>query len=61
MKVDLIVANPAAEAFAAATNRATFVTENAAEPMPLMSKNDLADQILDRIRSLFATRGIKPC
>jgi phosphopantothenoylcysteine decarboxylase/phosphopantothenate--cysteine ligase len=60
-KVDLIVANPAAEAFAAATNRATFVTENAAEPMPLMSKNDLADQILDRIRSLFATRGIKPC
>jgi phosphopantothenoylcysteine decarboxylase/phosphopantothenate--cysteine ligase len=60
-KVDIIVANSAAEAFASATNRATFVTENAAEPMPLMSKNDLADQILDRVRSLFATRGIKPC
>jgi phosphopantothenoylcysteine decarboxylase/phosphopantothenate--cysteine ligase len=60
-KVDIIVANPAAEAFAAATNRATFVTENAADAMPLMSKNDLADQILDRVRSLFTTRGIKPC
>jgi phosphopantothenoylcysteine decarboxylase/phosphopantothenate--cysteine ligase len=60
-KVDIIVANSAAEAFASATNRATFVTENADEPLPLMSKNDLADQILDRVRSLFATRGIKPC
>jgi phosphopantothenoylcysteine decarboxylase/phosphopantothenate--cysteine ligase len=60
-KVDLIVANPAAEAFASATNRATFVTENAADAMPLMSKNDLADKILDRVRSLFTTRGIKPC
>jgi hypothetical protein len=43
------------------TNRATFVTESAAEPLPLMSKTDLADQILDRIRSLFAARGIQPC
>jgi phosphopantothenoylcysteine decarboxylase / phosphopantothenate---cysteine ligase len=60
-KVDLIVANPAAEAFASGTNRATFVTENAADALPLMSKNDLADQILDRVRSLFALRGIEPC
>jgi phosphopantothenoylcysteine decarboxylase / phosphopantothenate---cysteine ligase len=60
-KVDLIVANEATEAFASGTNRATFVTESAAEALPLMSKNDLADQILDRIRSLFAARGIQPC
>jgi phosphopantothenoylcysteine decarboxylase/phosphopantothenate--cysteine ligase len=60
-KVDLMVANHAAEAFALGTNRATFVTENAAEALPLMSKNDLADQILDRVRSLFAARGIVPC
>ena len=60
-KVDLIVANEASEAFALGTNRATFVAENTAEALPLMSKNDLADQILDRIRSLFAARGIQPC
>jgi phosphopantothenoylcysteine decarboxylase/phosphopantothenate--cysteine ligase len=60
-KVDLMVANPAADSFALDTNRATFVTESAAEALPLMSKNDLADQILDRVRSLFAARGIVPC
>src|SRR5690349_2993245 len=60
-KVDLMVANPAADSFALDTNRATFVTDRDAESMPLMSKNDLADQILDRVRSLLAARGIVPC
>ena len=60
-KVDLMVANLAADSFARDTNRATFVTESAAEALPVMSKNDLADQILDRVRSLFAARGIVPC
>jgi phosphopantothenoylcysteine decarboxylase/phosphopantothenate--cysteine ligase len=60
-KVDLMVANHAADSFALDTNRATFVTESAAEALPVMSKNDLADQILDRVRSLFAERGILPC
>lgn len=60
-KVDLIVANPAAEAFASDTNRATFVSENAEEALQLMSKSELADEILDRVRALFATRDIKPC
>jgi phosphopantothenoylcysteine decarboxylase/phosphopantothenate--cysteine ligase len=60
-KVDLMVANQAVESFALGTNRATFVTESAAEALPLMSKNDLADQILDRVRALFAARGIVPC
>jgi phosphopantothenoylcysteine decarboxylase/phosphopantothenate--cysteine ligase len=60
-KVDLMVANPAAESFALDTNRATFVTDSAADALPLMSKTDLADQILDRVRSLFAARGIVPC
>jgi phosphopantothenoylcysteine decarboxylase/phosphopantothenate--cysteine ligase len=60
-KVDLMVANPAADSFALDTNRATFVSESAAEALPLMSKNDLADQILDRVRALFVARGIVPC
>jgi phosphopantothenoylcysteine decarboxylase/phosphopantothenate--cysteine ligase len=60
-KADLMVANPAAESFALDTNRATFVTDSAADVLPLMSKTDLADQILDRVRSLFAARGIVPC
>jgi phosphopantothenoylcysteine decarboxylase/phosphopantothenate--cysteine ligase len=60
-KVDLMVANHAADSFARDTNRATFVTESADEALPVMSKNDLADQILDRVRSLFAARGIVPC
>jgi phosphopantothenoylcysteine decarboxylase/phosphopantothenate--cysteine ligase len=60
-KVDLMVANHAADSFARDTNRATFVTESAADALPVMSKNDLADQILDRVRSLFAARGIVPC
>jgi phosphopantothenoylcysteine decarboxylase / phosphopantothenate---cysteine ligase len=57
-RVDLVVANPATEAFAADTNRATFVTEDSAESLPLMSKLALADQILDRVRSLLVARGI---
>ncbi|HMI83501.1 MAG TPA: bifunctional phosphopantothenoylcysteine decarboxylase/phosphopantothenate--cysteine ligase CoaBC [Polyangiaceae bacterium] len=60
-KVDLMVANPAADSFALDTNRATFVTESAAEALPLMSKSDLADQILDRVCAIFAARGIVPC
>ena len=60
-KVDLMVANHAADSFARDTNRATFVTESADEALPVMSKNDLADQILDRVRSLFAARGVVPC
>jgi len=60
-KVDLIVANHAADSFGAPTNRAIFVTEHAAEALSVMSKNDLADRILDHVRALSAARGILPC
>ncbi len=60
-KVDLVVANHAADSFGAATNRATLVSEEAAEALPTMSKIDLADRILDRVRSLLAARGMVPC
>ena len=60
-KVDLIVANHAADSFGAPTNRAIFVTEHAVEALPVMTKNDLADRILDHVRALSAARGILPC
>jgi len=60
-KVDLVVANHAADSFGSPTNRATLVSEDAAEALPTMSKIDLADRILDRVRSLLAARGMAPC
>jgi phosphopantothenoylcysteine decarboxylase/phosphopantothenate--cysteine ligase len=59
-KVDLVVANHANDSFGAATNRATFVTEQASTPLPVMNKTDLADRILDHVRALAAARGILP-
>lgn len=49
-QVDLVVANPAAEAFEGDTNRAILVTADAAESLPTLEKRALADRILDRIR-----------
>ncbi len=60
-KVDLVVANRAADSFGASTNRATFVGEDAATALSVMSKIDLADHILDRVRDLSQKRGILPC
>jgi phosphopantothenoylcysteine decarboxylase/phosphopantothenate--cysteine ligase len=57
-KVDLVVANHADDSFGSATNRATFVTEEATTPLPVMSKFELADRILDHVRSLTIARGI---
>jgi phosphopantothenoylcysteine decarboxylase / phosphopantothenate---cysteine ligase len=48
-RVDLVVANHAADSFGRDDNRATLVTENAEEPLGVMSKRDLADRILDRV------------
>ena len=53
-KVDLIVANEADAAFGRATNRVTFVDADAVEPLPEMSKHDVADRILDRVRARLA-------
>ncbi len=60
-KIDFVVANPAAEAFGGDTNRATFVTDAGADSLSPMSKMDLADRILDRVRALSAARGIVTC
>lgn len=50
---DLIVANEAGEGLGTETNRATLVDATSATPLPQMSKRALADQILDRIRTLL--------
>ncbi|HEX7466643.1 MAG TPA: bifunctional phosphopantothenoylcysteine decarboxylase/phosphopantothenate--cysteine ligase CoaBC [Usitatibacter sp.] len=60
-KIDLVVANHAAEAFGGDTNRATFVTDSGADPLPPMTKMDLADRILDRVRALSIARGFVTC
>jgi phosphopantothenoylcysteine decarboxylase/phosphopantothenate--cysteine ligase len=60
-KVDLVVANHADDSFGSATNRATFVTEEAATALPVMTKIELADRILDHVRALSTARGILSC
>src|SRR5439155_15644096 len=52
-RVDLVVANAASESFERDDDRATFVTAAGAEPHPVMSKADLADVLLDRVRDLI--------
>ena len=58
--LDLIVLNAANEAgagFGGDTNRVTFIARDGApEPLPLMSKRDVADQLLDRVEALIRER-----
>ncbi len=49
-KVDFVVANDARDAFGADDNRATLVTANREDVLPVMSKAALADAILDQVR-----------
>jgi phosphopantothenoylcysteine decarboxylase/phosphopantothenate--cysteine ligase len=51
---DLIVANEASAGLGGDTNRATLVDGTSATPLPEMSKRALADQILDRVRTLLS-------
>ena len=51
-KVDFVVANEASTALQGDDNRATLVSATEAEVLPKMSKQDLADLILDRILAL---------
>ena len=56
---DLVVANPAGEpdaGFESATNRATLLGDGDPESLPVMSKEDLAERILDRVESLLGDR-----
>jgi phosphopantothenoylcysteine decarboxylase/phosphopantothenate--cysteine ligase len=58
--LDLIVANDATEPGAgpgALTNRVTFVTERGEVALPLLSKDAVAEAILDRVAELVAARG----
>jgi len=58
--LDLIVANDATEPGAgpeSLTNRVTLVSASAAEELPLMSKADVAEAILDRVGKLMAARA----
>lgn len=58
--LDLLVINDALEpgaGFALDTNRVTFLGRNGkAEELPLMSKSDVADQLLDRVEVLLGGR-----
>jgi phosphopantothenoylcysteine decarboxylase/phosphopantothenate--cysteine ligase len=58
---DLVVANDATEegaGFEVATNRVTILSRGAApEALPLLSKDDVADEILDRAGRVLASRA----
>jgi phosphopantothenoylcysteine decarboxylase/phosphopantothenate--cysteine ligase len=54
-RVDLVVANHAADAFGKDDNRATLVDHAAAEATGTLSKRELADRILDRILDRIAS------
>jgi phosphopantothenoylcysteine decarboxylase / phosphopantothenate---cysteine ligase len=52
-RVDLIVANDAADSFGREDNRVSLVTSAGVEPLPAAAKSALADVILDRVRALL--------
>ncbi len=52
-RVDLVVANDAADSFGREDNRATLVTATSAEALPTVAKATLAGIVLDRVRSLL--------
>lgn len=57
--LDLVVANDATEpgaGFGHATNRVTIVSAEGEEPLPLATKADVADAILDRVAARLAAR-----
>ena len=58
--LDLIVANAVGEpdaGFAADTNRVTFIArDGASEPLPLLTKHEVAERLLDRIEALLGAR-----
>lgn len=52
-RVDIVVANDAADSFGRDDNRATLVTAVGVEATPTMLKSALADIVLDRVRALL--------
>ncbi|MBW1832098.1 MAG: bifunctional 4'-phosphopantothenoylcysteine decarboxylase/phosphopantothenoylcysteine synthetase, partial [Deltaproteobacteria bacterium] len=57
---DLIVANEASAGLGGDTNRATLVEASATTSLPEMGKPALADQILDRVRTLLKNPSARP-
>jgi phosphopantothenoylcysteine decarboxylase / phosphopantothenate---cysteine ligase len=55
-KVDLVVANHAKDSLGAGTNKVMLVTASAAEALPVSTKHDVADAILDRVHALAPGR-----
>ena len=51
-RCDMVVANHASDAFGRDDNRVAIVTKDAAEALPVQSKKDLADRLLDRVLDL---------
>jgi phosphopantothenoylcysteine decarboxylase/phosphopantothenate--cysteine ligase len=56
-KVDLIVANDAADGLGGPDNRAVLVAAESVQRLAPMPKPDLADRILDRVRDLSRARS----
>ena len=57
--LDMVVANRAGvagEGFGAETNRVTLVTDAGDEELPLLSKNEVAEELLDRIEAMLDGR-----
>ena len=57
---DLIVANEAGASLGRETNRVMLVDQSSAVQLPEMSKDALADQILDRVRALRSAASPRP-
>ena len=53
-KADLIVANEAKVGFGGDENEALLISASGTEPTGRVSKHDLADRILDRVRALIS-------
>jgi len=58
-RVDMVVANAAADGFGRETNRVSIVEPGGEERLPEMSKRSVADRILDRVRDRIDAGGIK--
>jgi len=57
-RVDLVVANAAQDGFGGPDNVALFVSPDGTEELPRMSKDALADRLLDRVAALLV--GLDP-
>jgi len=58
-KLDLVVLNHAGEpgaGFGSDTNRVTFIDGNASTDLPLMSKREVAERLLDRVEVILSGR-----